>query len=540
VPHTRRGLSWLAAALAISPMVMVHVFHFSFPPPGLRPTGFVQYDQPYYMANAREPYDSGTFPVYGLPFSPDDETPAVYFQPGLLLLGGVTHVTGLNPGFVYVTFGLICAVVMFRLALALYAAYAGPPRTGAEKLAALCLLWGGGIVVLAGLGAEIVAPTGLPVSARLFRFDPVEGYWLQNLGRNIFYSTESLYHALFFASVLLILGRRYGAALVVMAATAMSHPFTGVQLLLTVTAFAVVELAVRRDPPPISFVAGTFALLAAHLTYYLWFLNWASPEHRILQEQWTLPWVLPASTIVVAYGPLAALAATRFFVGGRGRAAAMLRDERVRFALVWAVTSLALAKHELLTTPHQPLHFTRGYIWTPLALLAAPVLARIFARLLQVRHRLVGVALAAVFCGVVLLDNAVWFGKVVYLIHQGQSWTTYVRPDLQLAYDRLSEPEMRGRLLISNDESAMYLATVYTPLRAWRSHEFNTPHPLQRRSELHQFLASGAEPASWRSRRMVALVNTAAWKGLEWRFIARGFLPAGRYGAFHVLVRDPQ
>jgi hypothetical protein len=279
-------------------------------------------------------------------------------------------------------------------------------------------------------------------------------------------------------------------------------------------------------------------LLGAHLTYYLWFLNWASPEHRVLQEQWRLAWILPISALVVLYGPMAVLAASRFV--GRGRALAMLHDRRVRFALLWALTSFALAKHEWFTTPHQPLHFTRGYLWTPLGLLAAPVLAAVYARLLTARPRAVGVALAAAFCGLILLDNAVWFGRVAYLIEDRQSWTIYVRNDLAFAYERLSEPGMRGRLLISNDENAMYLATAYTPLRAWRSHEFNTPHPLQRRSELHHFLAFGTEPEGWRSRRMVALVDTANWQGLQYRFEARGFLPAGRYGAYHVMTRDPR
>jgi hypothetical protein len=532
------GLAWVASAIAIAPMVVIYLFHMSFPPAGLRPTGFLQYDQPYYMANAREPYDSGTFPVYGLPFSPDDSTPAIYFQPGLLLLGGVTSITGWPPGVVYAVFGLLCAVIMFRLALALFEMYAGdshgPPRT----LAALSLLWGGGSVVLAGLAMEYVAPTGLPAGQRLFRFDPVEGYWLQNLGRNIFYSTEALYHALFFASVLLVLRRRYGLAIATIAATAMSSPFSGLQLLLAVAAFLVVELAIKRDSLPAWFAAGTCALLGAHLVYYLWFLNWASPEHRVLQMQWTLAWTLPVSTIVVAYGPMAALAASRF--AGSGRAVEMLQDPRVRFAILWALTSLALAKHEWFTAPHQPLHFTRGYIWTPLALLAAPVLAAIYGWLLAFRARALGVALAAALCGLVLLDNAVWFGRVAYLMRHQKSWTIYLRKDLALAFERLSEPEMRGRLLISNDELAMYLATVYTPLRSWRSHEFNTPDPWRRRSEVHHFIAFGTEPQSWRSRRMVALVDTSDWIGLQYRFEAGGFAAAGWYGKYHLMIRDPK
>ena len=490
------------------------------------------------MANAREPFDAGTFSVYGLPFSPHYDTPTIYFQPAFLFLGGVAYATGLDPGLVYVAFGLVWGVLMFRIALELYAVYAGTPRSASEKLAAMSLLWGGGVAVLTGLAADLFAPSGLPVPLRLFRFDPVEGYWLQNLGRNVFYSTEALYHALFLGCVLLILRRRWRAALVIMALTAISHPFTGVQLLLVVSAFIAVEFVARMaERPPVWFAAGTFALLGAHLTYYLWFLNWASPEHRVIQSQWTLEWVLPAASIAVLYGPVAVLAAARFV--GRERAVAMIGDQRVRFALAWAMVSLALAKHDLFFSAHQPLHFTRGHIWTPLALLAAPVLAALYASRLRIRPHAVGVSLALALWGLVVLDNAVWFGRVGYLITQQQSWTLYIRKDLDLAFARLSEPDMAGRLFISNDELALYFSTVYTPLRAWRSHGFNTPNALARRAELDTFLAYGTEPPSWRSRPMVALADDA-WKGAALRFRASGFSLVGRYGRFEVMIRDPR
>ena len=46
------------------------------------------------MANAREPFDAGTFSVYGLPLSPHYDTPTIYFQPAFLFLGGVAYATG--------------------------------------------------------------------------------------------------------------------------------------------------------------------------------------------------------------------------------------------------------------------------------------------------------------------------------------------------------------------------------------------------------------------------------------------------------------
>ena len=73
-----------------------------------------------------------------------------------------------------------------------------------------------------------------------------------------------------------------------------------------------------------------------------------------------------------------------------------------------------------------------------------------------------------------------------------------------------------------------------------RSHEFNTPNPIQKRADLSRFLALEGEPASWRSRRMAALVNTGPWKTALDRYLAGGFQLTGRYGDFYVMIRDPK
>lgn len=53
---------------------------------GMVPTGFIQYDLAYYVANARQHFDEGLRLTNGNPYATYG-TPAIYFQPHILLLG---------------------------------------------------------------------------------------------------------------------------------------------------------------------------------------------------------------------------------------------------------------------------------------------------------------------------------------------------------------------------------------------------------------------------------------------------------------------
>src|SRR5437016_6105683 len=61
---------WLLAAALLLPVYLLYIAHFTIMvAPG---TGFLQYDQAYYMGIARAYFaDAGFAPLYGLPFSPD-------------------------------------------------------------------------------------------------------------------------------------------------------------------------------------------------------------------------------------------------------------------------------------------------------------------------------------------------------------------------------------------------------------------------------------------------------------------------------------
>ena len=81
---------------------------------GLVATGFIQTDQPYYFAQAREFFDEGFRLLYGNPYAGYD-TPRLYFQPHLFLIGCFQQL-GLDPGIIWVFFSILGA---------LFAAFAG-------------------------------------------------------------------------------------------------------------------------------------------------------------------------------------------------------------------------------------------------------------------------------------------------------------------------------------------------------------------------------------------------------------------------------
>jgi len=532
--------AWGAALLAMAPMLLVYLLHYVAAPQGYHGTGFVQYDQPYYMANAQAVVSHSLSFTYGLPFSPFDDTPRIYSQPMALILGWLLKLSGWDPGAIYVGFGILAGVAMFRIALELSFAYLGKPRDLADWLASMAFLWGGGIVFLAAL--VLFWFSGLPGSqfwSDSFAFEPQDGYWFLNLGRNAFYATEAFYHLIFLATVLLTIGGRYGWAATMLALMSASHPFTGLELLLVIGSYATLErLVYRANAPPLWFLFLTLGLLLLHLGYYLVIMPHISLEYRLVEKQWSLPWVLPVSTIVVAYAPVMGGAATRFL--RRGGWVREFRRAEIRLALVWFAVAFLLANHELFIAPRQPLHFTRGYVWTPLALLALPLLATGFRSLLA-SHRIFGLAGAAGLLALVTLDNSAWFARCYSRIIAHSDPNAVLLNDGSVAvFHRLAEPDMHDRLVLSEYPMIGYLVTVYVPLRSWLSHRFNTPDANARKAELQTFFATGQLIDAWKVRKLVAVVDNVADPGAVHRLEATGFSIAARCGHAVVLVYDPK
>jgi hypothetical protein len=196
-----------------------------------------------------------------------------------------------------------------------------------------------------------------------------------------------------------------------------------------------------------------------------------------------------------------------------------------------AAGSLVLANHELFIAPHQPLHFTRGYIWTPLFLLGLPALQRVLAWLAR---RLRGAV--ALVTALFLLDNSAWVSIQLLTNVKGAGYQLDLTNDQRAALQRLQEPALADHLLVADDRAFAILAVVYTPLRPWASHIASTPYANQRLAEIEAWVSEGVEVAAWRERPVI-FVRESPQRPLDNLPWVAGASAIERYGNLIVVVR---
>jgi hypothetical protein len=497
---------WLISLALASPAFLPYVSHFAAPPAGRLPTGFIAYDMPYYVANAREHFDQGRFRLfYSNPFDARSDAPAIYVQPMSLALGATLHATGIPPGALFVVFEFLAAWVCARVAFALYAEIVGLGGW-ARRLGLVAFFWGGGLLVLAAAGYSLITRG---VIERIFRFDPSNGWWFLNFGRNLVFPTEALYHALFFGSVLCLIRRRFVAATLSAFILSVSHPFSGVELLLILATWSGMEvLFVRSTVIPKAFFIAVLALLTLHVGYYLGYLG-RFPEHRALMKTWTIAWELDAVNFVPAYALVGALAFWSFRRLDLARQ--FFAQPRNRLFLTWFLVAFALANHEFAVRPIQPLHFARGYDWTPLFFMAAVPLVGLLATARRLGGRMIGTAAVSVIMGILLLDNAVWLAQfpIKALAGRPDSGITVSAAQLDL-YRWFCRDENDGAVVLTDNQELGYLTSVYSPLRSWVGHMYNTPDFEARSAEVAACLESGSLAGGWMGERLLVVVDGSA------------------------------
>lgn len=223
----------LLAVPALVPLATSTIFAWSR---GQVATGFIQYDMPSYMADARQHFNQGFHLFYGNPYA-GYESPRIYFQPHVFLLGCLQQLR-LDPGVTYNLFGLAALLFAAFVAVRFYREVAGW-SSAAAKLGLVCFFWGGGILTLAGLAyACFVGKFDLET---ILRFDVGQGWWMLNFGRNLVYPTEAYYHAVFLLCMLFLIGRRFSIAIALAALLSLSHPFTGLEVSLIVAGYLLME-----------------------------------------------------------------------------------------------------------------------------------------------------------------------------------------------------------------------------------------------------------------------------------------------------------
>jgi hypothetical protein len=448
---------------------------------GLVPTGFAQIDMASYVANAREHFDQGFQWTYGNPYAPYG-TPAIYFQPQTFLLG-ILQKAGLSPGVALNLFGLAAVAFAAIAAARLYEDLVGW-RTPAQKLGLVCFFWGGGILSLCGLAFGLL--TGAPLVKASLLFDPMDGWWMLNFGRNLVYPTEAYYHGVFLLAILMLIRRRRGVALALAALLSASHPFSGLTLALVFTTYAAIEIILASGAASIPFFAGAAAVLVAHAGYYQVFLN-RFEDHRLLRAQWELDWpymfwtAFPALYLV---GVFALVPLTRW-----KNLKPTLLDPRKRLFLVLFAVILGLTHHDLLIKPVQQIHFAHGYDWIALFFLGAPGLIRMIERACAIPSRVGRTAAVGLFLLLMTSDNLFWFAS----FHDAsvQNYAIAIDPHERDALRWLGQHAEPPALVVSTSTPINYLTSTYTRVRSWSGHDLNTPNAAQRKEEVYRVFQDG-------------------------------------------------
>ncbi len=468
----------LFAFVAVLPFYTVHIAHFLH----ANATGFIQNDQPYYVANGREVFERGNGFAYPNPYDPDPDAPVIYFHWLIWLYGAAVKLLGADPALFPLLSGLIagiaCSWLTFRIVEHLL------PDSRFVIPLFLLAMWGGGLLCLGGLLFAPDPTTSLPTTSladRLLFYDPAYGWWFLNWGRNVMYPTEAVYHTIVAATWLAILRGRENLALLGGALLASTHPFSGLQLLLFLGGWFVYRLIVLRSWPAAARLIAWFAILTPFLGYYLVFLN-RYPQHVVMQRDWTeVPqdWIIPFPTMFLAYAPVAVLALWRLITEPRP-----WKSDVVLFAGCFCVT-LILIKHDLFVRAHkQPIHFSHGYEWMPLFLLGLPKLQQVFIRVWNRESLGRKFAFCIVLFGLGTLDNLTF---IVESWTNGAAEPKYLTRAEREMFAWMEQQHLTG-VLLCPDRDLSYLAATYTGVRPWFGHGYNTPDFPQRVKRLSAYL----------------------------------------------------
>lgn len=498
---------WVFSIIFGLPVVVPYLYHFALSPstPDLIATGFIQDDQPYYMANAREIFESEGIPLaYGNPNYANYETPKIYFQPHIWMLGLIHKVTNWDPGFVYLAFGLFWVCLCLRICWTLFEILWGLKKKK-DYVIFFLFLWGAGIMSIMGMGAYLIDVyfSGGPSEdfyKYLVRYDPEDGWWFLSFGRNLLFPTEAYYHTLFFLGVCFVMRNRLKMSLWIGLIMSFSHPFTGIQYLLVLFAWLFLERFFwRNNSISVRSIISASALIAFHLIYYKVLLS-LFDNHKEIEEVWTLDWSYKMSSIVGAYAIVGLLAILRIHHWELFKSS--FSNCRNRFLGVWFFISFLLANHEFLIEPIQPLHFTRGYIWTPLFLFAVPVLRQLIC---FSRMRLVATLRSSVIVVLLLLDNLFWLPVVAPM---NTVRNVKLKPEEQHVLGVIENVENKRHMVLTDKPFLNYMVTVYTPHRAFTGHSTVTPQKILRHNILWKLFSTGHLPKEFARRNLIIAVSS--------------------------------
>ncbi|MGH7149290.1 MAG: hypothetical protein ACREIU_01260, partial [Planctomycetota bacterium] len=436
--------------------------------------GELQYDQYYYLASARELFERGNGFAYPNPYDDDPGAPVLYSHLYPLLVGWISHATGLSvlhAGYlVRLLAGAALAISLWRLVGVFL------PEARERRAAFWILLLSGGLVWLEALRRLLVGggPWTIEGIGRTFAESDIQGgWWLQNVFRNFFYGTETVYHALAFRLLYALAAGRDTQACATLLLLLYAHPFTGLQFATITLVWLATERLDGRRGLPLAPLCVSCAGIGAFLLYNLVWLP-RFPSHAEIVERWRrvglysdpLPFLRVYAPWIFLF--LAGIPAAK--APGPARPAWRL------LLVAFAVTALLMNHHWILgkERPFQPLHFSHGYLFVPIVLLTLGWALRTRGIGGALRR---GPALAALL-PLLAIDN-VLFLPVAHALAKGMALPA---PQAR-ALDRIvaMRPE---QTVLSSQRFLSYFLPTFSPHHVILGHRHLTPKLEERQAAI--------------------------------------------------------
>ncbi|NOT51633.1 MAG: hypothetical protein HOP10_10180 [Chitinophagaceae bacterium] len=501
---SRRKTIRLSLFLSL-PVILFVLQHYFIHSPSLKPTGFTNEENVLYMSYAHQYLDQDKFSItYSNPFDGNIQSPNIYFQPITIVLAGLMKL-GMDPGFCFSLFGLIMTALCIYLGIKILQHLL--PGHKQMSLIATLFTWGGGLTALAGLmGSAFLSGhyTEQWIDG-IYLADPANGWWGLNWGRTLFIPLEAYYHFLFLLNIWLILKQKWKAAAIVALFLSISHPFTGIEYLVIINGWIVLEkLVFRNKTIPYWFAIAMIVVTALHVWYYLIYLN-SFPEHKLLFTQYSVGWTYSLLIAIPAYSIVAVLTFVNMYLNSPVKK--FLAIPHQRLFLCWGIIAFLLSKHEWFIEPMQPIHFTRGYVWAGLFLFALPALLWLINYLQQKKKNWV----LYIFIFLFLSDNILWTANLLRGKNDTE-WEGHISKDTRDVLDYLNKNATSSDLLIGNATLVNYLANVYTHTNAWVSHPYNTPNREMRMMQEKLVLEERVVQSFWKDRKLFLVID----KRKEW------------------------
>jgi hypothetical protein len=359
-------------------------------------SGFSQWEQPQYLAISREVVDGGGVLFYRTPYASELDFPRIYSHLLFIILGHLWNITGLSLTTLWWLTRIIFGPIMFYLTYKILAEYISNQKY--LTFGYLMIMFGGGLAYFHAFFGSLFTESSFMENWLLI--EAPYDWWFTNLFRVTFYPLEIFAHVMFFSSLYFFIKKNGNFSLLFFFLTWWTHPITGATLtaiygLYFLSERLFYEQKLLKDGIPFAFVSIIF------LFYYFIFIP-SFPQALDLSENWKLlqnaahlnPLLYPSAWGIFLFLPL--------FLGKE-----ILQDQKKRLLLYWAFAELVLINNDMLLVAYEPMHFTRGNFFFPLAVLSALAVQKLFNK--NKHQNLILISLLFI----AIVDNTIFIGRFI-------------------------------------------------------------------------------------------------------------------------------